>query len=64
MLVVLGQEVLGQFGEKRSHVPYGTTKLYREGIENTDLERLGKLIKITGVFLQTKVYLFWGKPEI
>ena len=45
------------------HVPYGTTKLYREGIENADLERLLKLIRIEGVLLQTKVYLFWKKPE-
>jgi hypothetical protein len=41
------------------HVPYGTTKLYREGIESADLDRLAKLIKIEGVLLQTKVYLFW-----
>jgi hypothetical protein len=44
------------------HTPYGTIKLYREGIENADLDRLAKLIKIVGVLLQ-KVYLFWGKPE-
>ena len=30
------------------HVPYGTTKLYREGIEAADLERLAKLIRIGG----------------
>ncbi len=45
------------------HVPYGTTKLYREGIASADLERLAKLIKIEGVLLQSKVYLFWSKPE-
>ena len=41
------------------HVPYGTTKAYREGIETADLEKLVKLVKIVGVLLQTKVYLFW-----
>ena len=40
------------------HVPYGTTKLYREGIEAADLDRLTKIIKLEGVLLQTKVYLF------
>jgi len=43
------------------HVPYGTTKAYREGIETADLEKLTKLVKIVGVLLQTKVYLFWRK---
>jgi hypothetical protein len=43
------------------HMPYGTTKAYREGIENADLEKLAKLVKIVGVLLQTKVYLFWNK---
>ncbi|MGD0405115.1 MAG: ABC transporter ATP-binding protein [Candidatus Bathyarchaeia archaeon] len=43
------------------HVPYGTTKLYREGMEAADLDRLVKLIRIVGVLLQTKVYLFWKK---
>ena len=41
------------------HVPYGTTKLYREGIEILDLEHLAKLVRVVGVLLQTKVYLFW-----
>jgi hypothetical protein len=46
------------------HVPYGTTKAFREGIETADLEKLAKLVKIVGVLLQTKVYLFWSKDEI
>jgi hypothetical protein len=33
------------------------------GIENADSEKLARLIKIVGMLLQTKVYLFWGKPE-
>ena len=43
------------------HVPYGTTKACREGIETADLEKLVKLVKVVGVLLQTKVYLFWMK---
>ncbi len=43
------------------HVPYGTTSAYREGVENADLTRLVKLVKIIGVLLQTKVYLFWER---
>ena len=43
------------------HVPYGTTKLYREGIENADLGKLAKLVRVVGVLLQTKVYLFWSR---
>ena len=41
------------------HVPYGTTKAYWEGIETANLEKLAKLVKIVGVLMQTKVYLFW-----
>ena len=41
------------------HVPYGTTKMFREGMEVADLDKLAKLIRIGGVLLQTKVYLFW-----
>jgi hypothetical protein len=40
------------------HTPYGTIKLYLEGIESVDLDRMAKLIKILRVLLQTKVYLF------
>jgi GNAT superfamily N-acetyltransferase len=43
------------------HVPYGTSKAYREGIEAADLEKIAKLIRIVGVLLQTKVYLFWSR---
>jgi GNAT superfamily N-acetyltransferase len=43
------------------HVPYGTTKAYREGVEAADLGKLAKLVKIVGILLQTKVYLFWGQ---
>jgi hypothetical protein len=45
------------------HVPYGTTKAYREGIETADLE-IEKLVKIVGVLLQTKVYMFWRNSRV
>ena len=43
------------------HQPFGLTSDYIKGIENADSAKLGKLIKIVGMLLQTKVYLFWGK---
>lgn len=46
------------------HVPYGTTAAFREGIAGADLEKIAKLIRIVGVLLQTKVYLFWSRDEI
>ena len=46
------------------HVPYGTTKLYQEGIDAADLERLARLIRIVGVLLQTKVYLFLEEKRV
>ncbi len=41
------------------HQPYGKAEKYKAGVENADLEELAKLIKICGMLLQTKVYLFW-----
>lgn len=43
--------------------PYGTTKAFRKGIATADLEKIAKLIKIVGVLLQTKVYLFWNRKD-
>jgi ABC-type lipoprotein export system ATPase subunit/GNAT superfamily N-acetyltransferase len=43
------------------HMPYGTAKAYAEGVKNADMERMAKLVKIVGMLLQTKVYLFWRK---
>jgi hypothetical protein len=43
------------------HMPYGTSAAYAEGMRNADTERMAKLIKIVGMLLQTKVYLFWRK---
>jgi len=42
------------------HKPYGKAKLFKEKVEKSDFEKLTKLIKIVGLLLQTKVYLFWS----
>jgi hypothetical protein len=42
-------------------MPYGTAAVYAEGIRNASMERMARLVKIVGVLLQTKVYLFWRK---
>jgi len=44
------------------HQPFGLTSDYIKGIENADFAKLARLIKIVGMLLQTKVYLFWSKP--
>jgi len=46
------------------HMPYGTAAVYGEGMRNASIERLAKLVKIVGMLLQTKVYLFWRDPKI
>ena len=40
------------------HQPFGKTCDYIKGIENADSAKLAKLIKLVGMLLQTKVYLF------
>ena len=45
------------------HMPYGTAAAYFDGVENASIERMAKLVKIVGMLLQTKVYLFWRKTE-
>ncbi|MFQ6073945.1 MAG: ABC transporter ATP-binding protein [Candidatus Bathyarchaeia archaeon] len=42
-----------------SHKPYGKAKLFKERVDMADFGKLAKLIKIVGMLLQTKVYLFW-----
>jgi ABC-type ATPase with predicted acetyltransferase domain len=42
------------------HQPFGKTADYVKCIENADSERMVKLIKLVGMLLQTKVYLFWS----
>jgi len=41
------------------HEPYGKRQLYQHEVHTASLEKLGKLIHITALLLQTKVYLFW-----
>ena len=43
-----------------SHQPYGKQKLFGEKLMKANLERLAHLIKVCGLLLQTKVYLFWS----
>jgi hypothetical protein len=43
------------------HQPFGNTSDYIKGIENAESEKLARLIKIVGMLMQTKVYLFWRK---
>jgi len=41
------------------HQPYGRGNLFNELIDKADFDKLAKLIKIVGLLLQTKAYLFW-----
>lgn len=43
--------------------PYGTHKLYRERLQTANLDKLAKLITVTTLLLQTKIYLFWRNAE-
>jgi ABC-type transport system involved in cytochrome c biogenesis ATPase subunit len=38
---------------------YGKVSLYVEALKKAPLEKMARLIKICGMLLQTKVYLFW-----
>ena len=39
--------------------PFGKTSDYLRNLENAENAKVAKLIKIAGVLMQTKVYLFW-----
>jgi hypothetical protein len=43
------------------HEPYRKRELYRQRVETATLEKLAKLIHVTALLLQTKVYLFWKR---
>jgi ABC-type ATPase with predicted acetyltransferase domain len=43
------------------HQPFGKTSDYIKSIQEANLPKLVRLVKLIGVLLQTKVYLFW-KP--
>jgi ABC-type ATPase with predicted acetyltransferase domain len=42
------------------HQPFGKTSDYTFSITNADTLKMAKLIKLVGMLLQTKVYLFWA----
>ena len=41
------------------HQPFGKTSDYFKSVQDADLPKIAKLLKIVGMLLQTKVYLFW-----
>jgi GNAT superfamily N-acetyltransferase len=44
------------------HQIFGKTSDYVESLQNAGNAKMAKLIKIVGLLLQTKVYLFWANP--
>jgi hypothetical protein len=54
------REVLGALRHKNGE----TVKNYRTELEKTDFEKMTRLIKVVGVLLQTKVYLFWSQQSL
>jgi hypothetical protein len=42
------------------HQPFGKTSDFIRCIEKADSAKIAKLVKIVGMLLQTKVYLFWS----
>jgi ABC-type transport system involved in cytochrome c biogenesis ATPase subunit/GNAT superfamily N-acetyltransferase len=49
--------------ELASGQPFGKPCEYRRNIQNAGNEKIAKLIKIVGVLMQTKVYLFWKQEK-
>lgn len=46
----------------RNKMPFGTREAYVKGIEEADMPKLAKLIRVVGMLLQVKAYLFWQQP--
>jgi hypothetical protein len=42
------------------HQPFGKTSDYVVSIQKADVPKIVKLVKLVGMLLQTKVYLFWS----
>ncbi len=42
------------------HVPYGKSQEFKNAIAEADVPKLAKIIKVVGMLLQSKVYLFWN----
>jgi len=55
----LAKEIVSHRGD----TPYGSKKAYVEAINGLDRSRLAKLIKVVGMLLQVKAYLFWQNPS-
>jgi ABC-type lipoprotein export system ATPase subunit len=53
------REALGAVRHQRSE----KVKDYKKELKKADKEKIARLIKITGILLQTKIYLFWSKDE-
>ena len=47
----------------RNKMPFGTKEAYDKGIEGADLAKVVKLIRVVGILLQVKAYLFWSLFE-
>jgi len=42
------------------HRPFGNTAAYVVAVQGADSAKLARVIRVVGMLLQTKVYLFWG----
>ena len=49
-----------EFADSRNN-PYGKTSDYMQSIQNAEIPKIGKLIKLVSALSQTRVYLFWGQ---
>jgi ABC-type ATPase with predicted acetyltransferase domain len=45
------------------HQPFGKTSDYVKCMQNIDMPQIAELVKLVGILLQTKVYLFWSIDE-
>lgn len=52
-----------EFSSSR-HVPYGNSADFKKCILEADIPKIARLLRIVGMLLQTKVYLFWTTIEI
>jgi ABC-type lipoprotein export system ATPase subunit/GNAT superfamily N-acetyltransferase len=46
------------------HLPYGKKEAFKTCIDEASIKKLAKLIHVTALLLQTKVYLFWQNPRV
>ena len=45
------------------HQPYGKRESYNREVQTASLEKLAKLIHVTALLLQTKIYLYWDRAR-